>query len=1532
MTSTIPSVPTSSHAAPSANAASSTASGSTTPLAAVSPAPPTANRSYANATKKPVVAAPAIASSTPAVAVGASAQHAKSTSISPVNGKPNIQPAVPNMSGPAIVNSSAIVNGGAAAPNDHTRKPSSVTISATGTSGNIPNGGAVGGTSKPSINFGNFGSINSQGSPAIVNSVPNHPQNAGLSAPQNNPRITSPANSPSPIPQPVLASGGRPPTTLNQGSSHGLNFGSMGGDGGDHLRPSMPQGPAAGPQAQHLRRESSQSAHGDMGPGMNNMNRNFVPQGRGAPYGRPGSGYPQQMANSPSMAYRQLNQPMTPRTAANMPHFGGQGQVRPGMGSPYQANRSPAMPPAQMHHAHMGNPQMNYSNYPQPHLQPQYNMQPGYDPSYGGNAYYQMQGYPGQGMPYPGIPQSPRPFSQTPHNQPPFIPGQYHGPNAPGMTRTPSQNERPPSGPPQTPSMVAPQATHTPAQPSVSPAPASSNFTIPAKTKSKAIQIKNADGEVISFGKTRESSSPAPSTSATKAPAVVSSTPTPTPPPRPTSATTPTHARSESTAVKSTADAEKAKADFVAQFNKQLKPEAKAKEDEDKAAEEKLAKDKAAAEAKAVKAKEEADAAASKLKELEAAKAKEEEAAKAKAAAEAAKAEADKADAEKAKAEKAEAEKVEAEKAEAEKAQQATDAKSKDVPEEEDEDARMERMIAEMEAAAEEEERRAAEYKAKKDKEIAEQKKLDAEKKANPDDELKRLEREAEEREEAKEKERAAAAGKSDSDLFAALKKPTLGPGASGMPSESGATTPVSDSSLAPPLQPLQGKGLPAAALKQKPAALKLETGKPVEPAQPTAGMQALKSARLLQVKEIDSVKYPNGILSPNPAVNNISKSQGIQYSKDFLMQFQDVFKEKPSLDWDAKVKETIGDGSDSARPQSARTPSMGGRQGSNRPGVPSGLSGGVMGSFVGGRTLPPGTTSEARFQMSQQGTGGGGGGGGSQRGNASMANPFAQFGRPGGAQFQMGGGVPSGMQRTGSSTSLAQGGGMNSPRQASGRGRSHRQKQNPHEEAQKAKTMPLTANMDLKPLQASGAGWKPLSLAQTGPPVVAAGRLEPDMVQRKVKAALNKMAPEKFDRIADQILDIAAQSKDETDGRTLRQVIQLTFEKACDEAHWASMYAKFCKRMLETMSTDIKDENVRDKNDKPIVGGALFRKYLLNRCQEEFERGWEVDLPEQPQGGGEAVMLSEEYYIAAAAKRRGLGLIQFIGELYKLGMLTLRIMHECVHKLLDFEGLPDESAIESLVKLLRTVGATMDAAENGPKMIQAYFDRINNLQKMEGLNSRLRFMLLDMIDLRKNNWRSKDDAKGPKTLAEVHQDAMAAQQQADMDRQRSNQRGPGGRPPMGGRNDTRNYSQNNHNSMPPPQTVGRDDLLKLTKGASSRNFSQGGGPGTLGPSSMFGSRSSSGRKGVGLGPIGRAEESGPSSRTGTPPVKEKDSVVSVNAYSALAQLDATGETGDDVASPPSVAASPALTKAKPADAGGKPDSATKEGGGSAAA
>ncbi|KAJ4305049.1 hypothetical protein N0V90_000579 [Kalmusia sp. IMI 367209] len=1380
--------------------------------------------------------------------------------------------------GPTIVNSSAA--NGAASQGDHSRK-SSVTISAAGTSGYIPNGGPVPNSRAPSnLTFGSLA-----GSPAPSHATP-HPQGQNLNPQAPNPRVASPAHSPSPIPTPI-SSGGKPDSLPTR---PGLVFGGGSDSAESNSRPiSLPPQPNSLPQAQHLRRESSQSAHSDMS--NQNMSRGFPPNGG---RGRGFNNYPQMHPGASPQPYRALpNQPRGPNMA---PAF--QPQMHPN--SPYRANRSPAITPAAIHQ------QANYTGYnygqqpyPQPvrissavsitspvsesskpaqptqasriqvssqscpapptvpkqpnlrmrrdsssctlfdpvdppfsakyitesfltemqHIQGMYGPPQGLDP-YGN---YYGQGYPNQyngmaqGMHYPGVPASPGRGHGFPQQTYP-VPAYGQPPQAQGMSRTPSNmSERPPS---------AAQQPSTPAMTNVSHVSQtpSAQSGSPAPASSFSIPSKAKSKAIViktADGKVVDFKSGEKPASPAQPPPPSKSpaiVASPTPPPRPES----THSRAESVATKS---ASEKKAEFIKQFQESLRAESQKEEDDKKKEEEaKIEAD------KAQKAKEEAEAAA--------------------------KAEADKAAKEKEAAEAAKADEEEA--------------KRKVEEEKRKEEEEMERMIEEMERAEKEEEERERKYAEEKKRKQEEEKAREAERAKEADERMKQAEREAEAAEAARSQETPEQKGRARETVrFSEEEHNTETPAET--------PTPPAEPTVTPPTQPkTTGAGKP------KPAHLKLETTKSVEPPAPTPGMMSLKSARFLQVQS-ELVKYPEGILSPNPALNVGTKSKGKVYEPSFLLQFQDVFKEKPSVDWDMKLKETVGDSSESAGPKSARGPSsmgMGGRQPSR-----SGL-GGPMGSFQGsfpaGRTLPPGTTSAQRFEQSQRGP---------------MTNPLAQFVAPPRA-----GGFPVQMARSSSFQNMGQAA-PNSPRVGSSRGRGSRRGDKTVNKKEEA-AMPLTSGMEIKALEKSSTGWTPHSKAQA-PQQAAAGHMAPDMVQRKVKAALNKMTPEKFDKISDQILEIAGQSKNEDDGRTLRQVIQLTFEKACDEQHWSSMYAKFCQKMLMTMSTDIRDENVKDKHGQPVVGGALFRKYLLNRCQEEFEKGWEVNLPTKPEGEpSKEVMLSDEYYIAAAAKRKGLGLIQFIGELYKLNMLTLRIMHECVLKLLDFEGLPDESAIESLVKLLRTVGATMATADAGPKMLSVYFERVEKIMNMEGLPSRLKFMLLDLVDIRKANWHDKQADKGPKTIQQIHAEAAAAQQAAAQ--QAASQRG-GRLPP--GRGDARSFSGG---GPPPPQDFGRvamDDLRKLSKGASGRNSS-----GQLGPS-MLGGRTGSGRRGLGPGGglMGGAE-SGASSRTATPPVqKEKESTSHANSFSALMSLDSEG--AGEVGSPPSNTSSPPQSKVAPARA-----------------
>ena len=1065
-----------------------------------------------------------------------------------------------------------------------------------------------------------------------------------------------------------------------------------------------------------------------------------------------GAAYNQQMPYSPnanSNAFRP--NPNQSRGAQNMtPGFQQQGQrLTPYPPSPHMGNRSPALQNAQPVHHQQGQMPMGSPMYPQhfgayapnmPQVNPQSSLPlrinhvtpelrraqlslsggprnlptPDFSPHTGqfeqfltnrnqgpyvqldpqlASYYYQYNMAQSMHLP-PGSPRPQlqhQPMGQVGQQQ--YFPGQYANPQQPQpMSRTPSAmsaTDRPGStvGRPQAPS-TTPSVSQAPAptRPAISPAAKPPSFQKPRKG---GLIIKDpTTGAVMDFAK--QVVSPPPKSS----PANVASTPTP-PLPRAGSQPDVQHHRSESKSVKTDEEKRNDMRDAIAKKMEKDKAEEKKKLEEEEA---KIIEEKKAAEAQILKEKEEADA-------------KQQEAAKAQIEAENAERKA----------------KEEAEQAEqaAAKAKEEAEEKARKEKEEEEEFARIEAEMERQELEAEER------YQKKKQAEQEEQARKAEENARREDENMKKAEREAEELEEARinklEAGESEESRKERTNLFAALKKAEPDTPASeeapeaDTPEQNGIATPASDAPMAPPVR--------VTGPKPKPAALKLETTKQVESPQQSAQLTSLLSARRLL--NINDVSYPSGFISPNPSLNTNAPPGKFNYDSKFLLQFSGVFVEKPSVDWETNIKQIMGDTAEpsSARSASTRGPNpsmgnMGQRQPSlNRPPM------GVFQATQGARTLPPGTTSQDRFKQST---------------NALQAppgqsrtthNPLAQMfpgSRPGG--FPIPGAKT--MERNTSSTGM--GNHPHSPRgNPSQRGGSTRGSKSgkPRESEKEAKTMPITSGQSIKPIEISATGWKPRSVGQgalglTGPAPGGDGLMAPDVVQRKVKSNLNKMTPNNFMKISDQILLIAGQSKDESDGRTLRQVIQLTFEKATDEAHWAQMYAEFCKRMLESMSPEIKDEGILDKNGQVVVGGALFRKYLLNRCQTEFERGWKMDLPKKPEGESEeAVMLSDEYYIAAAAKRRGLGLVRFIGELYKLGMLTERIMHQCVHKLVDYEGMPDEAEVESLTSLLKTIGQNLDSNERGSVMMDAYFTRISTMIGTEGLPSRLKFMLMVCVE-----------------------------------------------------------------------------------------------------------------------------------------------------------------------------------------------------------
>ncbi|XP_070366910.1 eukaryotic translation initiation factor 4 gamma 3 isoform X28 [Equus asinus] len=254
----------------------------------------------------------------------------------------------------------------------------------------------------------------------------------------------------------------------------------------------------------------------------------------------------------------------------------------------------------------------------------------------------------------------------------------------------------------------------------------------------------------------------------------------------------------------------------------------------------------------------------------------------------------------------------------------------------------------------------------------------------------------------------------------------------------------------------------------------------------------------------------------------------------------------------------------------------------------------------------------------------------------------------------------------------------------------------------------------------------------------------------RKVRSILNKLTPQMFNQLMKQVSGLTVDTEER-----LKGVIDLVFEKAIDEPSFSVAYANMC-RCLVTLKVPMADKPGNTVN---------FRKLLLNRCQKEFEKDKaDDDVFEKKQKELEAASAPEERTrlhdeleeAKDRARRRSIGNIKFIGELFKLKMLTEAIMHDCVVKLLKNH---DEESLECLCRLLTTIGKDLDFEKAKPRMDQ-YFNQMEKIVKERKTSSRIRFMLQDVIDLRLCNWVSRRADQGPKTIEQIHKEAKIEEQE----------------------------------------------------------------------------------------------------------------------------------------------------------------------------
>lgn len=188
-----------------------------------------------------------------------------------------------------------------------------------------------------------------------------------------------------------------------------------------------------------------------------------------------------------------------------------------------------------------------------------------------------------------------------------------------------------------------------------------------------------------------------------------------------------------------------------------------------------------------------------------------------------------------------------------------------------------------------------------------------------------------------------------------------------------------------------------------------------------------------------------------------------------------------------------------------------------------------------------------------------------------------------------------------------------------------------------------------------------------------------------RILSLLNKLAPSNRVKLQEQLYLISQENES-----NLKILVEKIFQKACIEKKFLSLWAELCVFLVDKYKCTHGSQNNQ------------FRSELLLMSQNMFEE------------------LGKGIEFQGLQKKRIIGNLSFVGELFKHRVIPKSTIANCVKSLLAKHH--DEDSIEGAMALIMVAGRMMYRLK---KDFQDILNRAKEIEETSGVPSRIKYLLL---------------------------------------------------------------------------------------------------------------------------------------------------------------------------------------------------------------